>query len=268
MKPSTVLGVFREQIFSPGKVQDDAAILDATLAVLSQFGCKVSGVKAEALQGSLPRPDCVLNMAQSARCLEILDQWEAGGTQVINSAGSIRNCYRKPLIRLLLEAGVHLPPSRIVPLEQAADRKSWQCSGPVWLKRGDVHAMQSGDVVFSSSHEDFAVAVDHFRRHHVLDILVQDHVQGRVVKFYGVGEGEYFRAFCTESGEELTCQVEPLTRIAAHAARTIGLKVYGGDAVLTSQNKVFLIDLNDWPSFSRCRSSAAESIASYVINRN
>ncbi len=35
MKSATVLGIYREQIFSPGKVSDDAAILDATLAELS-----------------------------------------------------------------------------------------------------------------------------------------------------------------------------------------------------------------------------------------
>jgi hypothetical protein len=47
----------------------------------------------------------------------------------------------------------------------------------------------------------------------------------------------------------------------------VGLEVYGGDAVMTERNGPVLIDLNDWPSFSRCCHSAAISIASYVESR-
>jgi len=268
MKSSTVLGIYREQVFSPGKVQDDAAILDSTLAVLARLGYEVNGMRAESLDASVLKPDYVLSMAQSNRSLEILEGWQEQGSRVINSAESIRNCYRKPLIGLLAGAGVSMPYSRIVSLEQAEERMAWQFSCPIWMKRGDVHAMQSGDVVLLRAEEELLRALAHFRHHGIFDILLQEHVEGRVVKFYGVGEGEYFKAFLADTGEEILAQVQPLSKIAAQAARIVGLEVYGGDAVLTNQDEVFLIDLNDWPSFSRCCSTAAESIASYLVGSN
>ena len=42
MKPPSLLGIYREQIFSPGKVGDDAAIMDATMEELSRRGWEVS----------------------------------------------------------------------------------------------------------------------------------------------------------------------------------------------------------------------------------
>lgn len=268
MKSLTVLGIYREQVFSPGKVQDDAAILDATLVVLAGFGYEVVGMHAETLDSSAHRADFILSMAQSDRCLEILDRWQDQGSRVVNSAGSIRNCYRKPLIGLLAEAGVSMPSSRVVSLEQAEGCIGWHFSGPIWMKRGDVHAMQSGDVVFVSEEEQLRGALAHFRLHGICDVLLQEHVEGRVVKFYGVGQGDYFKAFLADTGEEISAQVQQLSKIAARAARIVGLEVYGGDAVLTNQDEVFLIDLNDWPSFSRCCNTAAESIASYLVDRN
>lgn len=268
MNPLTVLGVYREQVFSPGKVQDDAAILDASLAVLSRAGYKVASVKAESLDLSTPRPDKVLSMAQSKRPLEILDEWRQRGTRVVNSVESILNCYRKPLTRLLTEAGVAMPSSRMITLEEAEKGIDFQFSSRIWLKRGDVHAMQSGDVIALESEAEMHRALDHFRRHNIGDILLQDHAEGHVVKFYGVGQREYFRAFLAATGEDITVRVRPLIELAVQAAEVVGLEVYGGDAVLTNQDEVFLIDLNDWPSFSRCCTTAAESIASYLIGRN
>ena len=39
------------------------------------------------------------------------------------------------------------------------------------------------------------------------------------------------------------------------------LKIYGGDAIIGPDDIARLIDLNDWPSFSRCREEAAKAIA-------
>lgn len=268
MSTPTVLGVYREQVFSPGKVQEDAAILDSTLAALSRVGHKVASVRAEALDASFERPGRVLSMAQSEKPLEILGEWQKLGTQVINSVESIRNCYRKPLTSLLTGAGVRMPLSRMITLEQAEQQIGLQLSRRIWLKRGDVHAMQSGDVVSLESQGDLPVALDHFRRHNIRDILLQEHVEGHVVKFYGVGDGGYFKAFSAHTGEDVTGSVRSLVDLAVVASRIVGLEVYGGDAVLTNQKEIFLIDLNDWPSFSRCCNSAAEGIASYLMGAN
>ena len=72
MKPLALLGIYRERVYSPGKVEDDAAIMDATLEELARRGWAVGALAAEALTGSSPRPQQVLTMAQSEQALSII----------------------------------------------------------------------------------------------------------------------------------------------------------------------------------------------------
>jgi glutathione synthase/RimK-type ligase-like ATP-grasp enzyme len=85
--------------------------------------------------------------------------------------------------------------------------------------------------------------------------VAQAHREGDVYKFYGVG-GRFFRAFGLAPEREAAA-----ADLAARAARAVGLEVYGGDGIASSDGTVALVDLNDWPSFSRCRDDAAAAIA-------
>jgi glutathione synthase/RimK-type ligase-like ATP-grasp enzyme len=264
MKPLAVLGIYREQIFSPGKIEDDAAILDATVEELSRLGWEVRTRHAESLSDSSLRSEKVLSMAQSEQVLSLLKNWSGQGTRVINTVPSVHSCYRKPLTHLLSRAGIVIPPSQLVSLAEAEAKISIESSNRLWLKRGDVHAMEPGDVASVTCRAELDKALEHFFGRDIRDILVQKHVTGPVVKFYGVGQGTYFRAYSAANGEELTSKTGQLRAVARRAARAVGLEVYGGDAVLTDEDGPVLIDLNDWPSFSRCRHSAARNIAAYV----
>jgi glutathione synthase/RimK-type ligase-like ATP-grasp enzyme len=267
MKYGTILGIYREQVFSPGKIYDDEAILARTLEALAVMGYEVEGLHAEDIDGNTPETGLVLSMAQSARAMGILDEWCGRGTQIINTVQSVRNCYRRPLVHLLQGSGVCMPRSRMVTLERARVEIDLKSSKRLWLKRGDVHAIQEGDVASVSSREELDLALDHYRSKGIHDILVQEHVEGPVVKFYSVGQHEYFKAYLAETGEDISERVPGLPPVARLAAKAVGLEVYGGDAVLTDGNGASLIDLNDWPSFSRCCDSAAKSIAGYVAGR-
>jgi glutathione synthase/RimK-type ligase-like ATP-grasp enzyme len=266
MKLLRLLGLYRERIFSPGKIEDDAAIMDATMEALSSRGWDVHALPAEAISPDGPRPENVLSMAQSEQALGILEEWSSQGTRVINTVSSVRNCNRKTLTHLLLKAGICIPPSRMITLAGAKEKISLECSNKLWLKRGDVHAIEPGDVASVTCREELAAALKHFRGRDIREILIQEHVKGPVVKFYAVGQNQdaYFKAFLVSKGKELTSQVEQLWSVARQAAGAVGLEVYGGDAVLTEENGAVLIDLNAWPSFSRCCYSAATGIATYV----
>ncbi len=263
-----ILGVYREAVYSPGKVADDAAILDAALSELSGRGFEVKSVHAEDVIGTLPRADLVLSMAQSEAMLRSEERWQKKGIEILNSPKSVRNCYRKPLVALLTASGVPMPGSRIVTLPEAekqiASRDGdLQC----WLKRGDVHAMEQGDVVKVTCREEMVRGLDHFQTRGIDQLLIQDHVEGPTVKFYGVGEGDYFKAFLSATGEEFTPPTEELMRMAIRCAGILGLEIYGGDAILADGGRPTLVDLNDWPSYSLCRPSAAKGIAGYVQRR-
>jgi glutathione synthase/RimK-type ligase-like ATP-grasp enzyme len=115
-----------------------------------------------------------------------------------------------------------------------------------------------------TSKEELIRALRHFRRQKIEEVLVQEHVGGEVIKFYGVGKGQYFRAFLASNGKEVTAKMKALSALAHRSAETVGLEIYGGDSILTHKGEMILVDLNDWPSFSRCRNSAAKGIAEYI----
>lgn len=263
----TVLGVYRERVFSPGKVNEDAAILDGALGELASQGIPCRAVYPEELERFSVRPPWVLNMAQSESVLSILEAWGRDGSCIVNSAQAIRNCYRKALLPILKQAHLPLPESMLLPLREVEQRAARGDSFlGCWIKRGDVHAMAPGDVMRVLSAEGLGEALQTFRQRGVRDLLIQKHVEGREVKFYAV-RGGYFSAFWTPCGTAVSEDLTPLPALADAAAAALGLDVYGGDAIVGPSGGVSLIDINDWPSFSRCCGSAAKSIAGAVLSR-
>ena len=134
--------------------------------------------------------------------------------------------------------------------------------GDFWVKRGDVHAQEAADVV-RTTRDELASVLAAFGDRGVKQAAVQAHVPGPVLKFYGVGAGLLFHAF-REDGRPVdsdTVDLNVLRRLAFAAARTVGLNVFGGDAVVPSPTHPTLVDLNDWPSFAPVRQEAAAAIA-------
>src|SRR5258707_12264040 len=125
------LGIYREPEFSPGKVEADAAILDATLLELKREGVEVQAIDAVGF-GNTPlastdlpfaRPDLILPMCQGARALKRLAEAEQGGAIAVNSALSIRNCYRDLLAPELERAGVPTPVGALIPTDEPLDAR-------------------------------------------------------------------------------------------------------------------------------------------------
>jgi len=243
------LGVYREARFSPGRVDDDRAILDAAAVELRRRGYVVTMAEAEDLPSLDAPPRVVFAMCQGADSLRWLDD-ASRRTSVVNHPDAIRACYRVNLVERLAAAAV--PQPRWV--FAGDDLPTGLGEGP-WLKRGDVHAMEAGDVgrVFTAAEWDAATA--RFRGRGIARTIVQEHVEGQVYKFYGV-TGGFFRPYGLPAGREAEAAA-----LAERGARALGLEVYGGDGVAPDGGALSLIDFNDWPSFSRCRADAAAAIA-------
>ncbi len=257
-----LLGVYRERMFSPGKTADDAAIMDATLRELTRMGFMCDAVEGERLDEAAHEAPCIVTMAQSERALNILEAVQQKGAIVINSIAAIRRSFRKALLRCLGDAGVPVPASETVCTDHAERQLSFSGAQCYWLKRADVHAVEAADVARVSCVEDAHNAIAHFQKRKIEEVLVQQHVEGEVIKFYGTGD--YFSAFSEVSGQAITRHVGELQAIARRAAEAIGLDVYGGDAVKMLDGQFSIIDVNDWPSFARCRKQAAFAIAAKV----
>jgi len=259
-----VMGVYREAEYSPGKVEADAAIMDAVIDQLRDSGAETISIDAARfVSGGFPTPHLVLAMCQGEAGLARLSAVEEAGAVVINSALAIRNCYRDLLGAGLMRAGVPVPEGVVVRTAAPLDLKPLRTidlSSPMYVKRGDLHALGPHDVLRVEGLEQLEATLMRFAGRGVQLAFVQQEVVGEIVKFYGVSGGEYF-ATVAESGTHLSdAQKRALNQAAATAASALGLEIWGGDAIV-KDDRFSIVDFNDWPSFSRVRDDAARAIA-------
>jgi glutathione synthase/RimK-type ligase-like ATP-grasp enzyme len=262
------IGVYREPEFSPGKVEADAAILDAVLAELACAGAQTDAVDAATFaEITTPATDLILAMCQGERALKRLAEAERAGAVAINSALAIRNCYRDLLARGLASAGVPTPAGALVATAAPLDLRALvgiDLGAAVFVKRGDLHALGADDVQRASGRFDIENKLRAFARRGIRHAFIQQEFQGNVVKFYGVSGGAYFAALPGDGAVE-EAAVRELTDAAQAAAAALGLETWGGDAVL-SGDRFAIIDFNDWPSYSRVRGPASRAIARRALS--
>ena len=276
-------GIYRELAHSPGRETDDAEILRATARLLEGKGFRVSLRTAEEISGSEEDPPPFLFvMCERLEILRELESWGERGVCQVNSASAIRNTYRDRMLPLFRHNRVPFPASVIVetssplPDGPAFAHGSEGC----WIKRGDVHATGPGDVVFAPDPTTAVRALKEMSGRGIPKALLQAHVPGDLIKFYGVGDighrapdngpnGAWFEWFYHRDQRLEGHAFDPadLSAAASRAAASRGLEVFGGDAIATRGGRVVVIDLNAWPSFALYRETASERIASYLAAR-
>jgi hypothetical protein len=175
------------------------------------------------------------------------------------------------MIAQLREANVAFVPSRLVTTADA----DVAARLPVWVKRADVHNTQDGDVVFAETEAAVAAALAGLAARGIESAVLQPHVAGDLIKFYGVGTGDpadappWFVWFYHRDQRLLghRFDAEELARTARRAAASLSLEVFGGDAIATESGETVIIDLNAWPSFALYRDTAAPRIAAHLAAR-
>ena len=276
-------GVFREAEHSPCREADDAAILEAAGRRLEQFGFSVEYRSPESLDAAEEGvPPLVFAMCEGLPALEVLGRWERRGVCVINGARAVVNAHRERSLRLLAGHGVPVPESRLldggepVPRGAAESRLYSAC----WVKQAAEHKTREGDVRFATDADSVQDALDHLRARGLTRAVVQRHVEGDMVKFYGVAGEEasgrngalgasWFRWFHPKEHPVAGHPFDPevLREIACRAADALELDVWGGDAIVTPGGEIFVIDVNAWPSFALFRDEAAGHIAARIAAR-
>ncbi len=274
MKESSWLwGIFREQAHSPGRETDDTEILRLTGKHLEARGFRVLIQSPEDITG-LPadRPRGVFMMCEQRAILAHLRELAARGVPHVNTPQAVLNTYRDRMIALLEEAAVSFVPSRLVPTAGVADVGAL----PLWVKRADVHNTQEGDVTFAATAAAAGVALAGLAARGFAQAVLQPHVEGDLVKFYGIGGNAradgtpaWFRWFYHKNQTVAGHPLDPvaLGRAVRRAAAALGLEVYGGDAIATADARLVLLDVNAWPSFALYRDEASAAIADHLTRR-
>src|SRR5262249_21693174 len=157
-------------------------------------------------------------------------------------------CHRHRQVERLRQAGIRFPETRVLSTAtEPGEWPSWVSSDGGWLKRGDVHAIDASDVVFVRGSPAAGDAVRGVRARGSPLAVLQRHVGGTVVKFYGVGDRLIGGFAPTGTPVELEpAAVAELRTVAAASARALGLDVYGGDCVVERSGALQIIDVNDW----------------------
>jgi hypothetical protein len=265
-------GIFRERTHSPGRESDDTEILRLTGKHLEARGYQILLRGVDELGGpDEATPAFVFLMCETVEALQRLSAWETRGVPHVNSVGAVLNTYRDRMIAQFAEAVVPFVRSQLV----ATSERAAAISAPVWVKRADVHNTQDGDVVQAASTAAVDAALAALAGRGIARAVLQPHLEGDLVKFYGIGPARrqgapaWFRWF-HHADQKLAghpVDTEVLGRLAARAAAAIGLEVYGGDAIVGAGGALTLLDLNAWPSFARFRDEAAEVIATHIAAR-
>jgi len=275
-------GIFREVEHSPRREADDAGILRATGSRLQEKGFAVAYSTPASLTGrERELPTLAFSMCEGLPALESLLRWESRGVCVVNGARSVLDTHREKTIPLLENRRIPVPESRIL-----------DCDGPLprgraeeglfsacWIKQATGHKTREGDVLFAADPASVRGALDRLRNRGLSRAVVQRHIEGDLVKFYGVagealsGEQEpptsWFEWFYPKEHPAAghPFKTQRLCEIASRAAQTVGLEIWGGDAVVTPGGEIFLIDINAWPSFALFREVAADRIAARLVAR-
>ena len=179
-------GIFRESTHSPGRESDDTEILRLTGKHLEAKGFHVELKTAEEVtEVDENAPRFVFLMCERLEILDRLRALEVSGVPHVNSPRAVHNTYRDRMIAVLDEATVPFIPSRVVGTSETPEPGAL----PVWVKRGDVHNTQEGDVVRATSAGDVEAALRGLARRGIKRAVLQPHVEGDLIKFYGIGAG-------------------------------------------------------------------------------
>jgi hypothetical protein len=265
----TCWGIYREVDHSPGRVDDDRAIMHSVGEALASRGFTVELVDADAAFDS--RSANIFAMCERGAILDRLSDAQKAGSIVVNSPDAIRNTYRHRMVELFAQHQVSAPVSQIV----ATSANKSRPAAAVWIKRYDFHATQPSDVIYVASDAGWQEALDRFDRRGIPFIVAQEHVTGDLIKFYGVRsaagttDASWFEWFYHRDKGMLghPFAASCLRQVALRAAAAVGLEIFGGDAVIQPDGKPMIIDINAWPSYARYRDHAAQAIADHLIQR-
>lgn len=274
-----ILGIQRSSEFSPNMVDRDAAILLAVKDVLEKNGHEVDIMSENDLHTidyDLSAYDRVYGMERKIEVIKKLLEKNPDNKFVNPLHGILDTTNRYDLLHTFLREGVSMPACALYTKEGVISDDD--IDFPFWIKRGDGCAQVKEDTSYVTTPEEAEKVIDDFMQRGMERFIVQKHLPGDLIKFYGVEGTDFFdwnyayEGFSKFGLEEINgkehgyeFEVSALKSLIDAAARASRMPVYGGDAIVDESGRIYIIDFNDFPSFARCREQAAEAIADRVL---
>ncbi len=268
MKIATIA---RNAADSPNMTANDAAILECIATELTRRGAEVVSIGEE---NEIPDDiTAVCTMSRTESTIERLRQAEQRGIAVINTTTAVGNCSRERFMKILYENDIPQPPFTTVNNANGLNAAYFPC----WLKKSKGWSNHKDDVTFAPTMQEAVTAIGQMASRGITECIQMIHCPGDIIKFYGIGDSFFHHCYPAggKFGKEdingvpkhYSFDTQTLKNIAQRAARAVGVEVYGGDAIVTPQGEIFIIDLNDFPSFTAIRDTAAVEIATLIMNK-
>ncbi len=260
-----IAGISRQAEYSPNHVENDSLILRATAEVLQELDVEVIFYGEGEVLNSNFSEELIFSMAQGPEAIERLLEIENKGSFIINSPRAVKNCYRINMVKLLPENGIPFPKSIEVKINSDLDiNLNGFDPHKFWVKRGDVHAVHREDVTLVYSKEENRSVMKEFYRRGIKTVIIQEHLEGDVIKFYAVRDSGFFNWYYLNGKYHTKFDLDKLIELASSSADILGLDIYGGDAIVSPDGSISIIDMNDWPSFAPVRDDAKKHIANLI----
>jgi len=261
-------GIKRQLEYSPNHIENDTLILNQTADNLRKFGIEIAIYHEDEIGKVEIKENIIISMAQGVDSSIKLKEIEDKGALIINSPRAVLNCHRVNMVQIMKNKNIPFPES--IPFNVSSDTiPPFNCFNfrKVWLKRGDVHAVHREDVTLVYSESEKTSLLREFERRGIETAILQRHVDGDVIKFYAVGENDLFHWYYLNGINHTEFDLKKLKKLALSGAHALQLDIYGGDAVISPEGSITIIDMNDWPSFAPIRNKASETISQLILKK-
>lgn len=275
-----IVAVYRSADYSPNLSGADALILQSVANKLQCEGAIVTLMSEDEFLSSAIDCSLLLSMSRSEAALKKMQMLSDNGILVINSAQSIKNCTRLNIHKISEGKDIYLPKYTLLETVATENIEQKKLTYPLWLKLPDAPAISKDDICFVTTEEELINALNNFANRCVKNILAEEHLQGDLIKFYSVAGTKFIHtSYPTLSGyskfgcekhndviKNIPFSIDRLYEMSQKLALMTGLRIFGGDCIISPQGEPFLIDFNDWPSFSICREEASLAIIEMIKN--
>jgi len=276
-----VLALYRQKQFSPNSENKDTLILNSVVKNIKARGYRVDSIAEENIikdMDCLSEYNMVISMARSNKAMDLLKSIESKGVLVINSTLAIKNCFRIKQHNILQQNNIPIPKTIIIKTKDNNSKilKLFQ-EGNFWIKRGDFQTITRQDVCRPKTYLQAMEILEDYNNRNISEALISEHVEGDVVKFYGLRNTDFFEYYYPSEDKfhnkininesKNLFDKKLFIQQVNKTINLLDLDIYGGDAIVDKNGNFFIIDINDFPSFSSCRQKAAKSIANLVIDK-
>lgn len=269
MKVTTIA---RNRRHSPNMTGNDTAILERVKSELVSMGAEVTAIEEnEEIESDT---DVVCHMTRTTATLGMLQRAEEKGVIVLNPPRAVKACSRKEFTTIFDTAGIPQPEFSIIEDKRQLEKLPY----PAWIKNATGWSCHKDDVTFAKNALQAKECFTKMQERGEKSCIHSRHIAGDLIKFYGIGtefihcyypdidNGKFGLEKINGAPKHHPFDSRLLEETISRAAKAIGTLIYGGDCIVDRNGKVYIIDFNDFPSFSAIRDVAAKEIATLIMN--